>query len=121
MSKGKKEYAPNPDLPRDVRKELEAAIRRQAAGKAMVEEGERMVAQAKGLILPTLMAFESDTYMLDGVGRVNVRSNKGSAINGPRLREALVLRGVDPGVVEEAVEEATKRWETAYIEFKTQG
>lgn len=105
-------------IPTSVKRTLHAAIKRRAKGKAMESEAKELITGAKADILPILAAYDVPKYELKGVGIVAQRVNRGSAINAGKLREELLLAGVDPLVIEKCIRKATKSWQSEYVEFK---
>lgn len=100
--------------------ELIAAIKRKAKGQIMEKEGKMLSKAAGDDILAILVAHGLEDYHAPGLGVVKLRVNRGSTINGDKLRVELLTRGVSVDVVNEALEEATKRWESQYPEFKSE-
>ena len=105
-------------LPKTVRMDLEIAIKLRAKAKGMEVEAKSMTTSAKETIIPILAAYSIKSYTLAGVGSVIAKVSVGSSIDATKLKESLLIAGVDIDVIEKALDAATKRWSTEYVEFK---
>ena len=104
-------------IPAKIRKEIEAHIRTQAKAKALESEAKILKSEAKDNLIPLMAAYSIKSYEVGGLGKTFLKVNSGSSINGAKLREELLVRGVGVDVINEAIEAATKTWATEYVDF----
>ncbi len=105
-------------IPAKIKKEIEAAIKLKSQAKSLEQEAKILTTSAKDTLLPIMAAYELDVCSLTGVGEVSLRTNKGSSINATKLREALLIQGLDIEAVETVIASSSKSWTTEYIGFK---
>ena len=105
-------------IPKKIRDEIEAAIILRAKAKMMETEAKLMSASAKETLLPLLAAYGLSSYPLAGVGTAIIKISKGSSIDVSKLRENMLVAGIDIKVMDDVIERATKSWSTEYVEFK---
>ena len=83
----------------------------------MEVEAKEMTKQVKKILLPLLAAYEIKSCTLGGVGKVSYKVSVGRNINEQKLREALLLRGVNAKVVNKIIKESATTWSKEYVEF----
>ena len=105
-------------LSKSTKKTLEEAIELRARAKVLEEEAKSMTQSAKDTIHPIMIAHDMKDYQLEGVGKVIVRTSKGSSISAVKLREGLLLQGMDAPKIERAIAYSSNTWSKEYIEFK---
>jgi hypothetical protein len=105
-------------LPKKVQMEVERAIILRSKAKALEVEAKGMSDSAKEILLPILTAYSIAKYPLPGVGTVTLKTSKGSSIDATKLKENLLIAGVNIETIEEALSQSTRTWETEYVEFK---
>ncbi len=108
----------NPELPQDVVKEIQKATSMRAKAKMHEEEAVTLKDQANEILLPMMKAFDVGKYHVKGVGYVATRAKSGWSINEKKLRENMVLAGIDPDTVETVIGSSTTSWSTEYVEFR---
>jgi hypothetical protein len=90
-------------------------MRRQA--KTMEEEAKAIKEQANGLLSMAMTIAKAKKIGSTG-GNVALKKGSRSTLNQTKLKEILVLKGVNPKVVVEAVEEATSTTEYESVDFR---
>lgn len=100
-----------------IKKELLLAINMRARAKALEVEAKALGVEAKDILLPLMTAYSIKDYTVEGVGKVSVKTSKGSSINASKLREEMLIHGVDIDTIETIMKVATKSWSTEYIGF----
>ena len=105
------------ELPKEIQAEIRAAIRTRAKAKGMEVEAKETNKQVKKTLLPLLAAYDIKSCSLQGVGKVSYKVSAGRSINEQKLRESLLLRGVDAKVINKIVKECATTWNTEYVEF----
>lgn len=105
------------EIPPEIQKEIGAAIRTRAKAKGMEVEAKDINSQVKKTLLPLLAAYDIKSCSLKGVGKVSYKVSAGRSINEQKLREALLLRGVDAKVVNKIIKESATTWNTEYVDF----
>lgn len=105
------------EIPPEIQKEIKATIRTRARAKGMEVEAKEINKQVKKTLLPLLAAYEIKSCTLGGVGKVSYKVSAGRSINEQKLREALLLRGVDAKVINRIIKESSTTWSTEYVDF----
>jgi len=111
---------PEPEikLPKNVRTELEDAIKLRARAKGMESEAKILNESAKATLLPLMAAYSIKKYAVAGVGTVITKVSVGSSIDVVKLRENMLIAGIQIEAIEMLIDQSTKRWSTEYVEFK---
>jgi len=105
-------------IPAKTKKEIETAIAIRAKAKAMETEAKNLTFTAKETLIPIMEVYNLKQAQVEGIGKVFLKTSKGSAINAGKLREMLLVFGHGVEEVNNIIESASSSWETKYIEFK---
>ncbi len=86
--------------------------------KEMEEQLAERLDDWKKRTMPLMLALEIDKCGEEGVGTMTVVNGTSSTINGGKLREALLKRGMAPEIVAAVVEEATTKNHYTTLSFR---
>lgn len=107
-------------IPAKVARQLNNAVKDRARGKALEDEAKILIEGAKNVLLPLMSAYDIETYELKGVGKVGRRLSKGSSINKGKLRENLLIEGIDIAVIDKVIESSSSVWSKEYVQFNVE-
>ena len=93
------------------------AVNKQARASALEAEAKLLKASAASVLLPLMSAFGMDKFSVPGVGFVSKACSTGSNIDPAKLRENLMLLGIDGDAIDMLIHECSKSWNTPYVKF----
>jgi len=105
-------------VPDDAQKEIERAMKLKRKAKALEDEAKILTEEAKSISLPILVAFEIKSYRKTGTGTFFKKVSRGSNINAKKLKESLLLKGVEGDEAADIISTSSNTWEKEYVEFK---
>ena len=101
-----------------VKKEIEKGLRLGIQAKALEKEAKELKKQSTSILLPLMAAYDIKEYKVDGLGKAAVRVSRGRSINEAKLKEQLLLAGMDLEAIARIIEASSKSWSTEYVEVR---
>jgi len=108
-------------LPKKVEKELQKAMEIRSRAKALESEAKILTETSKAIILPILVTFDIKKYQYGGIGTVSLKHTTRSSLDRDKLKENLLIAGVDIAIIDRAIDGSTKTTESEFIEFRPEG
>ena len=102
-----------------VKKEIERGIKLAIRAKALKSEIEELKKESSSILLPLLTAHDISKYEVEGLGKVYVKVSRGKTLNEDKLREQLLLAGIDLDQIESIIGASSHSWATEYVEVKS--
>lgn len=90
-----------------------------AKAKSLEDEAKSLKKQADPLIYGAFAQLGTEKASIDGLGTVSARTTTRTTIDKDRLKEELLLAGVDAHIVLDCFAKASKESTSTYIEFRS--
>lgn len=101
--------------------ELTKAVMMRAKAKMLEDEAKTLKEEANDVLGAMMPAYNLKDYGVKGIGKVTLKTNRGSSVNRKKLTESLFVHGVEPGDIADILEKSSTTWERIVIEFKEGG
>lgn len=106
-----------PTIDQKTREFIEDRMRTYAQAKDQEKSAVKLKKGIAEEVLPLFLAYGLKDHTLPGVGKMVQKTSSGSRIDPEKLKIALLSRGVYPPHIKDAIDEATKSWETPYLDL----
>ena len=102
-----------------VKKEIERGLKLGIKAKALEKEAKALKEKSTSILLPLMISYNIKKYEVEGLGKASVRTSHGKSISEAKLREQLLLAGMDLDQIETVIKASSRSWSTEYVEIKS--